>query len=348
MNALSRPADTLLHIARACGLFAASRALTGGRLRILGYHGIAIDDEWAFQPMLFMRGSTFRARLEQLDRSGQPVLPLTEALNRLRQGTLPPCAVVITIDDGWFGTYRDMAPALQGYGFPATLYLSTYYVEKQTQVFNVATAYALWKAAARTLDIAEVDPSLKGRFELTDPERRSVAAQHLCALADSLDTANERQALLQRLYTTLGVDFDPVRRLRQFAFMSTAEAAELPTRGIDLQLHTHRHRFPCNHREALTDEVEANRSALGRIAPGPFQHLCYPSGVYDRSVFEQLASLRIESATTTAQGTNTGATHPLELRRFLDSEEISPIRFEAELSGFLDLLRRMTGRNRIA
>jgi peptidoglycan/xylan/chitin deacetylase (PgdA/CDA1 family) len=341
---MTRPADALLHLARACGLFALSRALTAGRLRILGYHGIALGDEWAFQPMLFMRPPTFRARLEQLARGGHPVLPLPEALKLLRQGTLPACAVVITIDDGWFGTFRDMAPALQSHGFPATLYLSTYYVEKQTQVFNVATAYALWKAAPTTLDIAEVDPSLNGRFELAIPERRSSAAEHLCALADRLDTAGDRQTLLQRLYTTLGVDFEHVRRLRQFAFMSTAEAAELSTYGIDLQLHTHRHRFPCNHREALAGEVEANRSALGRIASGPFQHLCYPSGEYDRCTFQQLESLGIESATTTAQGTNTGTTHPLELRRFLDSEEISPIRFEAELSGFLDLLRRLTGR----
>jgi hypothetical protein len=41
---------------------------------------------------------------------------------------------------------------------------------------------------------------------------------------------------------------------------------------------------------------------------------------------------------------NSADTHPLELRRFLDSEAISPIRFEAEVSGFLDLLRRLAGR----
>jgi hypothetical protein len=115
---MTRAADHLLRWARAFGLFAAARLLTSGRLRILGYHGVALSDEWAFQPMLFMRPETFRARLEQLWRGSYPVLTLTEGLECLRQGTLPKCAVVITIDDGWFGTYRDMAPALEITQFP--------------------------------------------------------------------------------------------------------------------------------------------------------------------------------------------------------------------------------------
>jgi len=78
--------DRLLHTARACGLFALARRLTARRLRILCYHGIALEDEAEFQPMLFMRAETFRSRLEQLSRSGYPVLPLGDALERLRRG----------------------------------------------------------------------------------------------------------------------------------------------------------------------------------------------------------------------------------------------------------------------
>jgi peptidoglycan/xylan/chitin deacetylase (PgdA/CDA1 family) len=341
---MTRAADHLLRWARAFGLFAAARLLTSGRLRILGYHGVALSDEWAFQPMLFMRPETFKARLEQLWRGSYPVLTLTEGLECLRQGTLPKCAVVITIDDGWFGTYRDMAPALESHNFPATLYLSTYYVEKGTQVFNVAAAYALWKSRSQTIELADVHPSLEGRYDLALQESRSVAARQLSTLADSLDSAENRQSLLERLYTTLGLDLSPLRRQRLFAFMSQAEAAELPSRGIDLQLHTHRHRFPSQSREALTDEVEANRSALRSLTAGPFRHLCYPSGEYDKGAFEQLEALGIDSATTTVQGMNSAETHRLELHRFLDSEDISSIRFEAEVSGFLDLVRRLIGR----
>ncbi len=345
---MTRLAEAALYLARSCGLFALARSLTADRLRILCYHGVALEDEFEFQPMLFMRTATFADRLDHLQRTGHPVLPLGEALDRLRQGTLPRAAVVITIDDGWYGTLHGMAPALASRGLPATVYLATYYVEKQTQVFNVAAAYALWQARAQTLDLGGVDPGLEGRFDLSDPARRSLALEALRRWADGLDSADERQALLERLYGLLGLDLERVRRQRMFTFMSPAEAATLPSQGVDLQLHTHRHRFPGRDPDALADEIESNRAALGRVAAGPFRHLCYPSGEYDRDAFPQLAALGIVSATTTLPGMNGSETPPLELRRFLDSETCSAIRFEAEVSGFLELVRGALGRNRAA
>jgi len=345
---MTRLAEAALYVARSCGLFALARSLTADRLRILCYHGVALDDEFDFQPMLFMRAATFADRLDRLLRTGHLVLPLGEALDRLRQGTLPRAAVVITIDDGWFGTLREMAPALARRGLPATLYLATYYVEKQTQVFNVAAAYALWRSKSKTLDLSDVDPGLEGRFDLSDPARRSLALDALRSWADGLDSANERQALLERLYGVLGLDLERVRRQRMFTFMSSGEAATLPSQGMELQLHTHRHRFPGRDPAALADEIESNRASLSRVATGPFRHLCYPSGEYDRGAFPQLAALGIVSATTTLPGMNDSGTPPLELRRFLDSETCSTIRFEAEVSGFLELVRGALGRNRVA
>jgi len=343
---MNRLADGLLHLARGFGLFSLARALTSDRLRILCYHGIALDDESEFQPMLFMRSVTFADRLDRLLRSGYPVLPLAEALDQLGRGRLPDAAVVITIDDGWYGTLSEMAPALEQRGLKATLYLATYYVEKQTQVFNVAASYALWRARSETLELRAVDPGLEGKLDLADPGHRSSAFQALRSRADGLDSAAGRQALLEQLYRVLGLDFERIREKRLFAFMTPAEAATLPARGIDLQLHTHRHRFPGRNPTALADEIEDNRAALARIGTGPFRHLCYPSGEYDRTAFPQLAELDVVSATTTLPGMNRTTTSPLELRRFLDSEACSAIRFEAEVSGFLELLRGLLGRSK--
>ncbi len=341
---MSLPTDGMLRTARAAGLFAAARRLTAGRLRILCYHGIALGDEYEFQPMLFMRPQTFRARLERLVGDGYPVLPLTDALEQLRRNTLPPCAVAITIDDGWYGTYRDMAPALAEFGLPATLYLSTYYMAQQTQVFGVAAAYALWRSRSKAIELAALDERLSGRFDLAVAADRDDAARQLSALAERLETAGERQDLLARVYSGLGLALEEERLSRRFAFMTAAEAREIAACGIDLQLHTHRHRFPAGRSDLIKAEIQDNRAALSELASGPFRHLCYPSGEYDREAFGLLATLGIASATTTEQGMNGPDSHSFALRRFLDSETISPIRFEAEVSGFLDLLRRLAGR----
>ena len=69
---MTRLADAALYLARGCGLFALARVLTAGRLRILCYHGVALDDEFEFQPMLFMRAATFADRLDRLMRPATP------------------------------------------------------------------------------------------------------------------------------------------------------------------------------------------------------------------------------------------------------------------------------------
>ena len=131
----------------------------------------------------------------------------------------------------------------------------------------------MWRSQSRTLDLGGVDPGLAGRFDLSDPARRSLALDALRNRADGLDSAGERQALLERLYGALGLDFERVRRQRMFTFMSPGEAATLPSQGVDLQLHTHRHRFPGRDPAALADEIESNRASLSRVAAGPFRHL---------------------------------------------------------------------------
>jgi hypothetical protein len=89
------------HVCKWAGLFALARRLTPGGLRILCYHGFAVDDESEFRPGLFIRVETFRRRLAHLAAHRYPILSLDEAIDRLTRGTLPPNAVVITVDDGF-------------------------------------------------------------------------------------------------------------------------------------------------------------------------------------------------------------------------------------------------------
>src|SRR3546814_13482088 len=72
-----------------------------------------------------------------LAHAGHPVLPLAEAVERFRAGTLPPGATAITIDDGWHGTYRHMLPTLEAHRLPATIYVTTYFAERQYPVFDL-------------------------------------------------------------------------------------------------------------------------------------------------------------------------------------------------------------------
>jgi peptidoglycan/xylan/chitin deacetylase (PgdA/CDA1 family) len=330
----------LLRTAKLIGLFDLARRMTARDLRILCYHGAALRDEHRFRPSLFISKSTFEARLQYLARQGYPVLSLETALKGLEQGDWPDAATVITIDDGWFGTYQVMAPTLRKYGFPATLYVASYYLEKQTQVFNVATGYALWRARDRTLDLSRISDALMGTYELSATQQRDKACAALNTFAESLKSGEQRQELFRKLCTAIGVDSAEIEQERICAFLRIDEARELERCGIDIQLHTHRHRFPADNYELANNEIDDNRKSLAPLGDKPRRHFCYPSGEYEEWQLPWLKSFGIESATTVKPGFSRSGSSPYELRRILDREDISLIEFEAEMCGFLELVRR--------
>src|SRR3977135_1389256 len=97
------------------------------RLLILAYHGISLSDEHLFNGSQFISAELFRARLELIRKSNCVVLPLGEAVARLYANDLPERAVAITFDDGTSDFYRRAFPLIQEFGFPVTLYLTTFY-----------------------------------------------------------------------------------------------------------------------------------------------------------------------------------------------------------------------------
>jgi len=89
---------------RSCEMLGLSATVAGSawrrnRLLILAYHGIAQDDEHLWSPGLYMSPAFFRARLQAIKDAGCQVLPLSEALEKLYAGELPPRSVALTFDE---------------------------------------------------------------------------------------------------------------------------------------------------------------------------------------------------------------------------------------------------------
>jgi len=162
-------------VAKLFGLFYIARYLTRDGLRIICYHGVAVAEEYEYRSRLFIRKELFRRRIEYLRRKHYPILSLGEAVEALAEGRLPPCATVITMDDGWEGVYSVALPIIKELRIPVTLYVPTFYVENRIPVFNVTLPYLFWRTKARRVDL----PRELGTFDLhSEAEQAKAAARN--------------------------------------------------------------------------------------------------------------------------------------------------------------------------
>ncbi len=336
---MSRLKLAVLACAKYSGLFRLARRATRGQVRILAYHGFERADESRFRPQMFQKEATFRSRLSLLRKHGADVLRLPEAVRRLDAGGLPDLPVVITIDDGWASINEVAVPALREAGMPATVYVTTYYVQRQVPVFGMLVQYLLWKTRCRTVNTEGI-AGLDGRsVDLGDGAARDALLRQVMAAGAALPSEPARQ-LAAELARRLQVDLAEINRHRCFTMMSEAELGSLGASDIDVQLHTHRHRFTPERLDEAEREVVENRSVLQGMVIGSLEHFCYPSGVWGPEAFPVLERLGIRSSTTCEPGLVTASTPRQALGRFLDGENIHALEFEAEICGFLELLRR--------
>lgn len=322
------------------GISRIARRLTGRGVRILAYHGFCTGDEADFQPMLFMRAGTFRTRMRRLLDSGLRVVPLAEALTRLHEDDVATGTAVITIDDGWHGIHEHALPVLREMRLPATVYVSSYYAQQQIPVLNVFARYLFWKSQRSRIALEGVARELDGDHGLADSAARNRLADAVSGHADATLPVTERLAFLRGIAARLDVDIDAALARRTFHLMSAEQLRELTGAGVDLQLHTHRHRFPPDNQAACAAEIDVNRRFIEQVAGIRATHFCYPSGEYREHQKQWLRELGVVSATTTRHGLCYRTTDPLALPRFLDSEAYAPELFDAALTGLLALLRK--------
>lgn len=340
---------TKIAILRSCkylGVFCLSRLLVRRKLLILCYHGFELTDEAKFRPRLFMPPDVFANRLEAIRRRRHPVLPLDEALKHLKAGTLPANTVCLTIDDGFYSVEPCAAPSLKRNGFPATLYVTSYYVQKGTPIFRLVVQYMFWKTAEEQLDVSSQPWGPKMPVDLSNVDKKERALWHIIEYGENQCNEPERQTISATLGRYLHVDYAAIRAARSLTLLSPEQIANLKQFEIDIQLHTHRHRLPIDDETGVRTEITENSRYLEHIVGGTLQHFCYPSGIWDRCQWQWLEDVGIQSATTCDPCFNASDTPALGLYRVVDGTDITQIEFEAELSGLSELFRIIKGRRK--
>jgi peptidoglycan/xylan/chitin deacetylase (PgdA/CDA1 family) len=297
---------------------------------ILCYHGIAMRDEHLWRPGLFISPALFRSRLEQLRALQVAVLPLGEALKRLRTHSLPACSVAITFDDGFHDFSHLAAPVMEEFGYPSTLYLTTHYCDYRVPIFNLVTSYMLWLRRDRRQDLSAF--GLPAANDLSSEAVRDQLTDSLNRKAAALNTT-AKDEMASRLAELLDVDYSELQTSKILQILSPDEVGKLSWKGIDIQLHTHRHRTPRD-RDLFVREINDNAGKICQFTGSRPTHFCYPSGVHFPEFLPWLRECGIESATTCESGLAKPESDPLLLPRLLDAQNISDVDFESWICGF--------------
>jgi peptidoglycan/xylan/chitin deacetylase (PgdA/CDA1 family) len=301
-------------------------------------------DEHEWNPELFLSADALRARFQLIRDGGYNVIPLREAAAKLQAGTLPPRSVALTFDDGTHDFFATVVPLLQEFGYPATVYVTTYYAEKQTPVFSQACRYLLWCSRNERIPANGLSDSVK-EFDLRSPASRDAAVSALEAhLASRAGGVGREVEILAEVARRVGVDFDAFLAERRQQIMTPSEIRALPRDLVEVQLHTHRHRVPLR-KESFLRELADNKAALASWrATETLDGFCYPSGVTDDRFLPWLRELNVGTAVTCVPGLAMASTNPLLLPRVVDSSGMTRIEFEGWLTGFGSLIPRMPRR----
>ena len=122
--------------------------------------------------------------------------------------------------------------------------------------------------------------------------------------------------------------------------VTPGEARAMSEAGVDLQLHTHRHRVYLEE-DYFHSELDDNMARVRAIAPNANpRHFCYTGGFYAPEFPAILRNYGLKSATTCELGLATAESNPFLLPRLLDHANLSDTEFRSWLMGFADLFPR--------
>lgn len=305
-------------------LFAASGAdrlfwaAPAPRLRILSYHGVC-DDALAGEPWMpsyFVSASAFESQLRFL-RETAHVLRLSEAVRLLESGKLPPRAVALTFDDGYANNLFAALPLLEKYNTPATVFLSSHYIES-----------------------GDMYPFLKLRLVRPNDAAAGNASTYKSQPLDAV--VKQVSGVWEEARRRLTAD-----QLRTLRPMSIVELRTASSDLIEFGAHTHTHCILGNETpERRQSEIRVSIAKVAQWSGRPVTLFSYPNGEPGDFGEQDQAVLRecgIGAAVTGMGGVNRPGSDLLALRRlpvglFHDQAgfraEVCGLRASMQLSGW--------------
>lgn len=238
------------------------------------------------------------------------VLPLPEAIDRLKSRSLPDRALCITFDDGYADNRTIALPILQKHRLQATFFIATGFLDSG-RMWNDTVIEAVRATAGPLLDLRNLDLE---EYDVSDDAARRVA---ITKILDAIRYRSDadRMALVGRISQATPTP------LRSDLMMSHTQVRELHQAGMTVGAHTVTHPILASLDDRQAErEIVAGRSTLEDVIGAPVTVFAYPNGKpgsdFDGRHVELVKRLGFAGAVSTRWGAASSATNLFELPRF--------------------------------
>ena len=290
------------------------------KLSILIYHRVLSEPD-------FMRrdeidAHTFGWQMELLARSFN-VLPLAEALDRLRLGDLPPRAVCITFDDGYADNATLALSILKRWNLPATFFIATGFLDGG-RMWNDTVLESVRVLDDERLDLSSIG---QGVHPIATPEDKARTGHELLNRLKHLPT-RQRAEYVDHIASLAG-------NLPDNLMMSSSQVKAMHAHGMEIGGHTVNHPILANLSEdEARSEIGEGKAALEAIIQEKIRFFAYPNGKpvkdYKRDQIAIVRDLGFQAAASTTRGVADSKSDIWQLPRFTPWDR-SPAKFMARL-----------------
>lgn len=302
------------------------RYLLRKKLIILMYHGFT--DQETHEGIENHQGKhlfieRFKFHLEYLKKYHH-VITLEQWLGRKTSGEqVPEGSVVVTFDDGYQSNYALAFPLLKAWGIPATIFLTTEFVDSHELLWTDRMEYVINRSNPDSFEI-KIDGGTNGgvplEIEFHDRTSRRVCEKKIRGKLKTIPQEFRSQVLEkleQRLGWNLAQDPNPPKIYRPLEWTEVHEMIQ--SRLVSIGSHTHTHAILTKCRfEEIEKELSVSKEIIQKRTGSRCQLFCYPNGA--QGDFNQETKKRLQQsgyicALTTVFGVNDPGADPFELKR---------------------------------
>lgn len=306
------------------------------RLVVLAYHrvlDIGNEDAYPGDPELVSASVADFERHMRFVRDHMTPLSLVDVLAALDSGKpLPPRSLVVTFDDGHADNYTNAFPVLKSVGVPATIFLSTQYIDApQTPFWFDRVAELFFFAPNGSVTLSALDQActfgdIASRRHETDQILRRLKRE-----------PNPRRLAVLAELEQLFARHVPVDKAARRRAMTWEEVREMADSGIEFGSHTVTHPILSRLDDAeILRELSVSRGRIRACTGQSVDAVAYPVGkvdAYDERAIRaaKACGYRVGLAYETGINPQLGA-NLFELRRLAVERNVSFGNFKAMLS----------------